>query len=86
MMAGFGLVKLIEECGELSQIAAKKLAFPDTDDHPDSMGSLKIRLEDELADVAAAAAYVIDHFDLDINRMRVRRMEKLGKFKKWGTP
>ena len=39
MMHCDGLTKLIEECGELVQIAAKKQAYFDTDTHPDGKGS-----------------------------------------------
>lgn len=60
-----GLTKMIEECGELIQIAAKKQAFMQTDDHPDGKGSMKERLEEEIADVVASTGYVVDSFGLD---------------------
>lgn len=49
-MPAKGLAKLIEECGELQQIAGKKLAYYTTDEHPDGQGPLSTRLEDEIAD------------------------------------
>lgn len=50
MLTGKGLAKLIEECGELIQVAGKKLAFYTTDVHPDGgpSPSLKRRMEDEI--------------------------------------
>lgn len=83
MMHQNGLTKLIEECGELAQIAAKKSAYMDTDTHPDGAGSLKKRLEDELADVCAAGAFVIQTFGLDSERMKRRTALKLDTFQKW---
>lgn len=40
-MTANGLAKLLEELGELSQVAAKKLAYFHTDEHPDGAGSKK---------------------------------------------
>lgn len=82
-MSNMGLSKLLEELGECAQIAAKKLAFMDTDDHPDGGGSLKYRLENELADVAAASQLVTEKFELDRERMKSRAMKKLFRFKLW---
>lgn len=78
-----GLAKLIEECGELQQIAAKKLAYFHTDVHPDGGGSLKQRMEDELADVAAASAFVAQQFALDEKRIKQRAALKLADFQSW---
>ena len=78
-----GLTKLIEECGELTQIAAKKQAYFDVDDHPDGVGSMKVRMEEEIADVAAASMFVIDKFDLDVEAVFRRICLKLNLFKTW---
>lgn len=83
MMHGAGLTKLIEECGELAQIAAKKLAYFDTDAHPDGKGSMKRRLEEEIADVMAACDYVIDTFRLNITFIAERRNNKRRTFEQW---
>jgi len=82
MTAG-GLVKLIEECGELTQICAKKLAYYHTDTHPDDKGQMSGRIEDEIADVYAAAAFVMEKFKLNENRVIKRADEKLAKLKEW---
>lgn len=64
-MAGDGLVKLLEELGELTQIAAKKLAYIGTDSHPDGCGGMVVRMEEEMADVRAASDFVQLRFGLD---------------------
>lgn len=55
-----GLAKLLEELGELSQVCAKKLAYYHTDEHPDGAGSLRERMQEEIADVAAAMLFEWD--------------------------
>jgi NTP pyrophosphatase (non-canonical NTP hydrolase) len=82
-MTANGLAKLIEECGELQQIAAKKLAYFHTDEHPDGAGSLKQRMEDEMADVMAACIFVARQFKLDATRMEQRRDRKVARFEAW---
>lgn len=89
-MSNKGLSKLIEECGELSkelgelvQVAAKKLACMSTDEHWDGMGSLKERLENEIADVRAAAAFVVYKLGLDTARIKARSSDKIALFLKW---
>jgi len=78
-----GLTKLIEECGELIQIAAKKQAFMDTDQHPDGKGSMKRRLEEEMADVIASCMLVSKNFELDGDFMAERMEKKLKLFTSW---
>jgi hypothetical protein len=75
MMAG--------QCGELVQVAAKKLAYLDTDSHPDGERSLKIRLEEEIADVIAATSFVEHIFGLDLQAILIRRDAKLNLFFEW---
>lgn len=83
MMHCDGLTKLIEECGELSQIAAKKQAYFDTDIHPDGKGSMKRRMEEEMADVMAACIFVAEKFGLDQEFLEARAQKKLALFKSW---
>ncbi len=83
MMTGYGLAKLIEECGELIQIAGKRLAYYTTDEHPDGGGPLRLRLEDEIADVLAACELVTVLHQLDAERITKRRDGKLLLFKQW---
>lgn len=82
-LAADGLVKLIEECGELQQIVAKKLAYYGIDTHPDGNGSIKQRLEEEVADVLAAASVVMDFHNLDVETITRRQAEKMALFHKW---
>lgn len=82
-MSHNGLTKLTEECGELTQIAMKKIAFADTDVHPDGKGSMKLRLEEEIADVRAASQFVIANFDLDEEFIKERAEQKLKMFVEW---
>lgn len=83
MMHNKGLTKLLEELGELVQIASKKAAFMDIDWHPDGKGSLKARLEDEIADANAAIAFVILKLNLNNNYIDERRNYKLNLYKEW---
>ena len=78
-----GLTKLIEECGELSQIASKKQAFMDTDTHPDGKGSMKKRIEEEMGDVFAACILVAENFSLDQDFLEKRVQKKLTLFRSW---
>lgn len=83
MMQFGGLTKLIEECGELVQIAAKKQAYFDTDTHPDGKGSMKKRLEEEMADVIAACVLVAENFGLNQDFLEQRALKKLELFRSW---
>lgn len=78
-----GLTKLSEECGELQQIVAKKIAFFNVDKHPDGGPSMKKRLEDEIADVLAAIGLVSDNLGLDSDRIMKRAEKKRTLFRKW---
>ena len=82
-MAAKGLAKLIEECGELQQIAGKKLAYFHCNNHPDDKGPLKERLEDECADVMAAILFVIEAMELDLTKIEERTKNKYDKFSLW---
>lgn len=82
-MSNNGLTKLIEECGEVTQIAAKIIAFPYTDEHPDGIGSMRARLENEVADVLAATAFVIGKFGLSKARIDTRATVKHALFTTW---
>ena len=82
-MTANGLAKLLEECGELSQVAAKKLAYFDTNEHPDKAGTLDSRMQDEIADVIAACFFVADTFKLDAEAISDRRDRKLALFYQW---
>lgn len=82
-MSNKGLTKLVEECCELGQISSKKIAYMETDVHPDGKGSMELRLEDEVADVLAAIAFVIGKFGLNKQRIDQRATEKYETFTRW---
>lgn len=83
MLEKLGLVKLVEECGELTQIAAKKMTRMDSDEHWDGNGTISERLENEIADVMAAAEIVIKNFGLDRNKIIDRSNKKFLLFTEW---
>ena len=82
-MTANGLAKLLEELGELAQVAAKKLAYFDTNDHPDGAGPLNERMEAEMADVAAAMAFVQQQFGLNGVAIENRAYIKLALYQQW---
>jgi len=78
-----GLAKLAEECGELLQVIGKKLAYYDTQDHPDGGPPIDDRLRDEMADVMAAIATVAEIRNLDKDALFERAEAKRDLFMKW---
>lgn len=76
-----GLIKLSEECGELIQVAMKRVTCPEAI-HWDGSNQ-KARLEEEIADVLAATAVVIANFELDQDRITSRIDSKKDLFEGW---
>jgi len=74
-----GLTKLIEECGELTQVAAKKQAYLDDKLYPDG-SNLEIRLQEEIADVLAAIDFVIITLKLDDPTITARMHSKFNQY------
>ena len=68
----FGLIKLSEESGELQQAVSKQLIK--------NSKNTKQKLEEEIADVLAAAKIVIHRLDLDEEKINKRVLEKLDKY------
>jgi NTP pyrophosphatase (non-canonical NTP hydrolase) len=75
-----GLSKLVEECGEVAQVAGKVVGFGGLGDHWDGT-NLAERLADELADLEAAIIYIKQHNTLPDRGYRVA--DKLQKFNDW---
>src|ERR1700722_7934464 len=71
-----GLSKLIEECGEVVQVCGKLLGTGGASAHWDG-SDLRERLTEEIADVLAAARFVILHNGLDEAAIAKRTNEKL---------
>lgn len=90
-MKSKGLVKLVEECGELTQVAAKRIAYP-TGPHPDEYDEgryekpLNRRIEDEMGDVMAAIRFTAGKLGLDWTKIMQRSAEKHARFQEWDKP
>jgi len=81
-----GISKLIEECGEVMQVAGKLIGSHGDPAHFDgsNLGSnLKARLESELGDLMAAITFVSDKCGLDADVIVRRTNEKRDLFLKW---
>lgn len=77
-----GISKLVEECGEVLQIAGKLIATGGRTDHWSGL-DLKVELENELGDLAAAIAFVVQNNDLDDLRVTERFETKYKLFGHW---
>jgi len=82
-MSANGLTKLMEECGELVQICAKKIAYYDSDDHPDGKGSMITRMTEEMGDVLAAIDFVARKWQISEDALAARRLKKRELFIEW---
>lgn len=77
-----GTSKLIEECGELTQVLAKLIGNRGKTDYWGEV-NLSERLEEELGDVIAAVTFFIDTNGLDGDKIIQRSIDKLTKFDNW---
>lgn len=77
-----GLSKLIEEAGEVQQVCGKLLGTGGAHAHWDGT-DLRVRLEDEIADVMAACMFVQEANMLNNRRIEERILTKLATFQKW---
>ena len=82
MLEKRGLIKLVEECGELVQICCKKMTCMYDQFHYDG-SNLAERIEEEIADVMAANEIVIKNFNLDREAIIERSNQKLKLFQEW---
>lgn len=82
-MTANGYAKLIEECGELQQVAGKRLAYFYTDEHPDGAGPLTTRIEAEMGDVLAAMRFVAEVNGLRWDNVLTRADMKHDLFNRW---
>jgi NTP pyrophosphatase (non-canonical NTP hydrolase) len=79
-----GLSKLIEELGEVQQVAGKIMGLGNMGQHWDGT-HLQSRLEDELGDLHAAIAFFTNHNGLDFEAITKRAAEKLALFEQWAA-
>lgn len=77
-----GLSKLIEEMGEVQQVAGKLIATNGEPDHWDG-SDLRQRLTGELADLAAAIIFFTEANGLDTAQFHERRAKKCKTFGVW---
>ena len=77
-----GISKLVEEAGEVVQVGGKLLGTDGVEDHWDG-SNLRLRLEDEIADLLAAITFVTQENNLDDPRIQERMMGKLLQFHEW---
>lgn len=79
-----GLAKLAEECGEVIQVIGKLIAMGGAENYDHWDGTqLRDRLQDEIADVLAAAAFVVAENDLDYPTIMARAEQKQDRFRQW---
>jgi NTP pyrophosphatase (non-canonical NTP hydrolase) len=77
-----GLGKLIEEAGEVQQVAGKILGVGGMTQHWDGT-DLRERMTEELADLAAAAIFFAQTNGLDMAHIHARAEEKVALFREW---
>lgn len=77
-----GISKLIEECGEVTQVAGKLLGSKGDPAHFDG-SNLRHRLEEELGDLGAAVDFIVSHCGLDRVAIARRVYEKRCLFEQW---
>ena len=77
-----GLSKLIEECGEVSQVVGKLLGTGGESAHWDG-SDLRLRLQEELGDLLAAIDFVMLRNGLDFSAIQARRSRKYELFNLW---
>jgi NTP pyrophosphatase (non-canonical NTP hydrolase) len=77
-----GLSKLVEEAGEVLQVAGKLMAMGGAVDHWDGQ-NLKKEIVDELADLLAAIDFFVHVNELDERAISIRKNEKYGRFLGW---
>lgn len=83
VMAINGAAKLFEESGELLTELGKKLAYYDTDCHPDGAGSLEQRILCESSDVLAAIDFFICANELNVDQVHFLAKDKLHLYEGW---
>ena len=77
-----GLSKLIEECGEVCQVAGKIIGNQGRADHWDG-SHLPTRLTDELGDLMAAITFVARTNGISMDAVTARAAKKLDLFQQW---
>lgn len=84
-----GLAKLVEECGEVQQVAGKMIQYPhlqfaEFEMHPSGY-NLRRKMEEEIGDALASMEYIVKHLSLNASIVDIRRQAKLKRFESWGN-
>lgn len=78
-----GISKLIEECGEVLQVAGKLIGTGGETIHWDGSDLVKC-FADELGDLCAAISFVLDaNPQIDPGRVAQRAADKIKAFREW---
>ncbi len=77
------LVKLMEECGEVTQVAAKTHCFGFDFQNPKTGDFNRTELADEIGDVLGLVDMLADRGLIDIKRVQKKRAAKAAKVLKW---
>lgn len=77
-----GISKLVEEAGEVLQVCGKLMGTGGDPKHWDGT-HLKLRLEEEIADLLAATSFVVDHCGLKDSVIQARVNQKRALFEYW---
>jgi len=77
-----GISKLVEECGEVTQVCGKLMGTHGEVEHWDGT-NLRERLMMELGDLWAALTFVQQHCVLDAKQIELRAKRKLQLFETW---
>lgn len=80
-----GLAKLLEECGEIVQVAGKIIGTAGTMRFQDGQTVDRLRFVEELADLEAILTFVVWHdlTDAEIIALTVRSDDKRRLFERW---
>ncbi len=79
-----GLSKLIEELGDVAQVAGKLIAADGNDIHWEGT-NLRERMHEKIADLIAACTFVIEQNGLSSKLISDRVAHKLSLFRQWHT-
>ncbi len=77
-----GIAKVIEECGEVQQVCGKLIQMDGGSDHWDGT-NLRLRLQEEIADLQAALEVTIRINGLDATTIFARATMKRDLFLQW---
>lgn len=77
-----GVAKLVEECGEVLQIAGKLITVNGENNYWEGR-DIHQEFSEELADLLAAVTFTIDRSGLDQGEIYERATMKLARFKRW---